>query len=305
MPEPGQELRFSERSAWWGVVGNLALTAIKIGVGVVGHSQALVADGVHSAADLAASAAVAVGLRISQQPPDEGHNYGHAKAEAVAQKVVAVLLILAGFELGTRGLAAFAHPVPEVPSALALAVAAAVMVLKEGMYRSQRAVARRTGSHALMASALDNRMDVISSGLATAGILASRLGVPHADALGAVGVAGLVVWLGVQLFGQAANDLMDRAAGPETVAAIRAAAQGVEGVLGISEVRTRMAGAMVLVDIAIVVDRKSSLLDAHAIAHAVEEAILALPRMQSVMVHVDPAPDGVSPQGGPGMRSEP
>jgi cation diffusion facilitator family transporter len=272
------------------VVGNLALTILKILVGVWGNSRALVADGVHSAADLAASAAVVIGLRISRLPPDEGHNYGHAKAEAVSQKVVAVLLILAGFELGTGALNTFRHPAVTVPSVASLVVAAAVMVLKEGMYRHQRAVARRTGSHALMASALDNRVDVISSAMATAGILGSRIGIPHFDALGALAVAGLVVWLGIQLFGQAANDLMDRAASPETVRSILQAAEAVRGVLGVSEVRTRMSGVQVLVDIKIVVQRDISLVEAHEIALRVKDAIMQVARVQDVMVHVNPAP---------------
>lgn len=290
------ESRRSERSAWWGMAGNLILTVLKIVIGVVGHSRALVADGVHSGADLASSVAVVVGLRVSRQPPDAEHNYGHAKAEAVAQKVVAVLLLLAGFELGNNAVGAFSHPAVQAPSLLTLYVALGAMVLKESMYRQQSRVARKTGSHALMASAKDNRIDVISSGLAAAGIVGSQLGIPHSDAVGALAVAALVAWLGVQLFSQAANDLMDRAADPQLVSAIRQMVQGVGAVHWISEVRTRMAGTQILVDIKVVVDRELSLVEAHEVAHRVKSAIMTLPRIQDVMVHVNPSEANASTQ---------
>lgn len=284
------ELKQSERSAWWGVVGNFALMILKIVVGVIGHSQALIADGVHSGADLASSVAVVVGLRISRLPPDDEHNYGHAKAEAVAQKVVAVLLILAGFELGTNAIHLLFHGSTTTPSSLTLAVAAGVMALKEWMYISQKKVADRTGSHALMASARDNRVDVYSSAIAFAAIAGARLGIAHFDQLGAVAVAVLVFWLGVQLFSQAANDLMDRSANPELVDVIQRAAKNVSReIIAVSEVRTRVSGTQVLVDIKIVVDRNMSLLHAHELAHRVREAILTVPRVQDVMVHVNPA----------------
>lgn len=284
------ESKISERSAWWGVVGNFFLMVIKIVIGILGNSQALIADGVHSGADLASSVAVVVGLRISRLPPDAEHNYGHAKAEAVSQKVVAVLLILAGFELGTNAVQAFFRPVGTMPSLMTLGVAAGVMLLKEWMYHSQRNVAKRTGSHALMASARDNRVDVISSAIAFLAIAGARVGIAHFDSAGALAVAILVFWLGVQLFSQAANDLMDRSANPELVQVIRRLAQNADaGVLTISDVRTRVSGTQVLVDIKIVVDRNLSLLAAHEMAHRVKNSIMTIPHIQDVMVHVNPA----------------
>ncbi|MCL5971379.1 MAG: cation diffusion facilitator family transporter [Firmicutes bacterium] len=284
------ELRSSTRSAWWGALGNLLLTVLKISVGILGHSRALIADGVHSGADLISSLAVVVGLRVSRIPPDAEHNYGHAKAEAVAQKVVALLLILAGFELGNNAVNAFVHPSHTRPSFLTLGVALAVMVLKWFMYQRQRSVAQKTGSHSLMAAALDSRMDVISSLIASAAIFGAQLGVPHFDALGALAVAVLVAWLGIEIFSEAANDLMDRAASTEIVNQMREAILQVAGVTGISELRTRVSGTQTLIDVKIEVGRHLSLIEAHDISHRVKSALMMMPRVQDVMVHVNPAP---------------
>ncbi|MDA8193695.1 MAG: cation diffusion facilitator family transporter [Thermaerobacter sp.] len=280
------------RSARWGLVGNVALTAAKLAAGVLGNSRALVADGIHSAGDLASSVAVAVGWRMAHLPPDDDHNYGHAKAEAIAQKVVAVLLILTGFQIGRNAIYAFTHPARVLPGGLALAVAAGAMAIKWFMYRTQRATAQQAGSHALMASARDNLMDIVSSLIATLAILGARLGIPHIDALGALLVAGLVVWLGIDIFSQAAGDLMDRAADPALVVAIRQAAEAVEGVRAVNAIRSRMAGTVVLADLEIEVDARLSLLTAHGIAHGVEAAVLRVPRVAGVTVHVNPGADG-------------
>ena len=283
------ELRTSTRSAWWGALGNLLLTVLKVSVGIFGHSRALIADGVHSGADLVSSLAVVVGLKVSRLPPDAGHNYGHAKAEAVAQKVVALLLILAGFELGNNAVSAFQHPSRTRPTTLTLGVALAVMGFKWVMYHRQRKVALQTGSHSLMAAALDSRMDVISSLVASAAIFGAQLGLPHFDAIGALAVAVLVAWLGIEIFSEAANDLMDRAASPEMVRDMRNTIAQVPGIIGISELRTRISGTQALVDVKIEVDRQLSLVEAHEISHRVKDALMTLPRVQDVMVHVNPA----------------
>lgn len=290
MLDAHRQLERSEASARGGTLLNALLAAIKIAMGIVGHSQALIADGVHSAADVAASVAVVIGLRVARQPADPAHNYGHAKAEAVAQKVVAVLLLLAGFEVGSGAVRSLVNPGIARPTTVTLIVAAGVMAVKEWMFRAQRGTALKTGSHALMAQARDNRIDVMSSGLATAGIVGAVLGWARADALGALAVAILVVWLGVSLFSQAAGDLMDRAAPPETAEGIAAAGRAVEGVLGITALRTRMVGTLALVDIEILVGRDLTLVEAHAIAHRVRDRIMAAGPVQDVTVHVNPAP---------------
>ncbi len=282
------QLQISTRSAFWGAVGNFFLMALKLIVGVMGNSRALIADGVHSGADLGSSIAVIIGLKVSRIPPDESHNYGHAKAEAVAQKVVALLLILAGFEVGSGAIRALGRVHSQRPDFLTLIVSAGVMLIKWVMYVRQKRMALRTGSHSLMASALDNRMDVISSGITTAAILGAQWGLPHFDSYGALAVAALIVWLGVEIFSQAANDLMDRAASTETVESIRDVCLNVNGVKMIDEIRTRVAGTQVLVDLKIVVDSNLSLLEAHGIAHRVKDAVMNLPRIQDVMVHVNP-----------------
>jgi cation diffusion facilitator family transporter len=282
--------RRNRRAAALNLVFNAFLTVVKILVGVFGRSSALIADGVHSGADVLSSIAVVIGLAGAGRPPDEGHHYGHAKAEAISQNVVALFLLLAGLELANSAIHGFQHR-PEAPSILTLIVAGGAMVPKAYLAVSQRKLARRTGSHGILAAAVDNQMDAISSLAAALGILASLLGFAQGDNTAALVVAALVMWGGVEVFRTAANDLMDPAADDSTHDAIRLAAGGVAGVVAITSMRTRVHGAQVLVDLEVDVNRDLSLLMAHEIAHEVERAVTALDKVRGVTVHVNPAPE--------------
>ncbi|MCL8207652.1 MAG: cation diffusion facilitator family transporter [Actinomycetia bacterium] len=292
-------MEIGERSAWWGIASNALLTAVKVAAGVAGRSQALLADGIHSGADVGSSIAVLVGLRIARQPPDAEHNYGHHKAEAVAQKVVAVLLVLAGLDVMAGAASSLGRPPTVEPDRLALAVAVAAGVAKGILYVSQRALARRLRSHALGASAVDNLTDLVSSAAAVGGILGARMGWAHADAWGALLVGALVIAAGVRLFGQAASHLMDRAVDAETAELLRRQALAVPGVLAVKEIRTRLAGPIILVDIKVVAPRTFSLVEAHSLAHAVKDRLMDVPHVADVMVHVNPSPEDAAPPTAP------
>lgn len=293
-----QDALTNRQSALRSLFGNLGLMVVKIAVGVVGHSSALVADGIHSGADFLSSLALVLGLSVAGRPPDEGHNYGHAKAEAVSQKVVAVLLLLTGFEVGNSAWTSLFHPSRTLPSWATLAVSVGALGFKWVLYVNQRGVAKITGSHGIQAAATDNLVDAVSSAIAALGILATRSGVLIGDPVAALMVAMMVIWAGVQIFSVAARDLMDPAAAPEVLKEIRHSALSIAAVLGISSLRTRVTGQAVYVDLEIEVDQSLTLIDAHRIAHRVQEAVHAVPRVVGATVHVNPSDARRYPRGG-------
>lgn len=280
--------RRNHEAATHNLLFNLLLTVVKVVAGVLGRSEALIADGVHSGADVLSSIAVVIGLAGAGRPPDAGHHYGHAKAEAISQNVVAMLLLLAGMEVANTAISGLSHPGAK-PSWLTFAVALAAMLPKAFMAISQRQLAQRTGSHAVLAASVDNRVDAASSFIAAAGILASRMGFGPGDSIAALAVALLVMWGGIEVFRTAANDLMDPAADAFTERAIHSVALKVDGVRSVSSLRTRVNGAGVLVDLEVEVDRTLSLIAAHDIAHAVQDAVTHIERVRGATVHVNPA----------------
>jgi len=272
-----------------GVAVNVVLSVLKIVVGIVAQAQVLLADGLHNLADVGASLAVAIGVRVGHVPPDFEHPYGHQKAESVAAKIVGILLLLAGVEILYESARALYVGHEAVPAMIAAYVAGLSLVLKEGMYWLSRRAAEVNHSKALRASAIDHQMDVFGSVAALAGVLLARTVGPYFDPLLAMLVSLLVIYSGWQLVNQAVADLMDRFDDRALLDALRRDAAAQREVRQVNGVRGRYMGAQVLVDMEIAVRGDLSVRAGHTVATDVKEAIMAHhPEVTAVHVHVNP-----------------
>lgn len=281
-----------DRNLVAGGVANVLLALVKLAAGFFFASQALVADGVHSVADVGSSVAVTIGIHISRTPADRDHPYGHGRAEIIAEDVVGIILILAGFELFGRSVGTLmSGRIGEEPGIIALYVAAGALVVKEVLFRLNRRAAVLTRSPAMMAIARDHRTDVWSSLAAAAGILGARLGYPELDALGGGIVSILVVWAGWRLVTAAVRRLMDAFPDREFLAGVREIAGATPGVKRVDGVRARQMGPFVVLDVEIAVPGSITVLRGHAIANVVQSAIRAArEEVTQVQVHVNPDP---------------
>lgn len=279
-----------ERVGWLGITANLSLAAVKAAAGTAAGSQVLLVDAAHSLADVLAAGVILVGFRIAGRPADACHPYGHGKAESIAGKIVAVLLILAGANLGLWALGKAWRPEGLAePGAAALGALLLSLVVKEAMFRYQLRAARRIASDALLAGAWDQRADSLSSLVALAGVLGARAGLLVLDPLAGVIVAAMVVRLGWTLLRRFADELMDKFDHPELLQAIGGAAGQVPGILRVNSVRARHVGPEVLVDLKIGVDPGLTVAGGHAIANAARRAVMErVPGVADVLVHVDP-----------------
>jgi cation diffusion facilitator family transporter len=282
----------SRRAAALGLVAGLGLGLAKLVGGLAGHSLALLSDSVHSLGDAVVSGVVLAALHWSQLPPDREHPYGHTRGEAVAGSNVALLLVLTALGIIWESLRTLTEPSP-TPKAIALWVAAASVVIKEGLYRYNTAVARRTGSSALRAVAWDHRLDAFSSLAVFVGVGLAFWGGPAfhaADHVAALIVALTVLWAGVKLFWASLQELLDRQADPAMVEEVRQEALSVAGVKGVEKLLVRKTGLEYLVDIHVEVDPEISVRDGHAIAHAVKDRVVSrIVPIKDVLVHIEPA----------------
>src|SRR5262249_53469673 len=178
------------------------------------------------------------------------------------------------------------------PHMYTLAIAAGGALFQEGLSRYTSRIARRTGSGALLATAWDYRLDALGGLAVLSGVAVSTWGGPRwdwADHVAALVIAATVSWIGVRLLRDNINDLMDRQAPPEILAAVRRAASSVPGVLGVETLRMRKAGLEYLVDIHIEVAPNLTVEAGHAIAHAVKDHIQnTVSAIRDVLVHVEP-----------------
>ena len=181
----------------WGLCLNLFLTGLKLAVGIVVGSAALVADAVHSISDLSTDIVVILGIRLSSRPADEDHAYGHGRFETIATSLIGAMLIGAGIFIAWKsGLSLYRGEI-NIPGYAVLVVAAVSILSKEWIYQVTQRVARRVGSPALRVNAWHHRTDALSSVAVLFGGIAGLAGWGHGDQSAAIAVVVMVSMVGL------------------------------------------------------------------------------------------------------------
>ena len=284
-------LQRSLRATFLGLAANVTLTAAKFIAGVLGHSQALIADAVESLADIFSSIIVWRGLVVAETPPDEDHPYGHGKAEPLAAAIVSVMLLLAAAWIAFNALHALNEP-RVAPSAWTLIVLIVVIVVKEALFRFVLRESETVSSSAVETDAWHHRSDAITSAAAFLGISISLVGgkgYEAADNWAALVAACVIAFNGWRLLRPAFNELMDRAPDRELIEQIRTIAKSIAGVDGIDKCHVRKMGYQFFVDIHVVVDPQMTVEHSHRIGHDVKDKLRAkIPAVRDVLVHIEP-----------------
>ncbi len=290
-----------------GAVVNLLLAIGKIVAGVLGHSQALIADGVHSLSDLFSDAMVVIASRHANRGADADHPYGHGRIEtAVTVALGGVLMLVAVGIAWDAGHRLFNPDELLQPGMLALVAAALSVLAKEVLYHYTLHVGRKVRSNLVRANAWHHRTDAISSLVVIVGVAGAMAGLTYLDAVAAIVVAAMIARVGWKLGWEAVRELVDTALEPEQVEAIRAAIIAVPGVVALHELRTRRMGAEALVDVHVMVAPTLSVSEGHYISEAVRlRVIREIDEIADVMVHIDPEDDMVkTPSAGLPPRQE-
>ncbi|MBI5006671.1 MAG: cation transporter [Nitrosomonadales bacterium] len=292
--EPAHPVRFAaaRKSTWVSIVINLLLTVMQMLGGFFGKSQSLMADGLHSFADLISDVLVLFANRHGNKHADANHPYGHARIETAASLILGASLAALGVGLLISAGMRLQHPENVQPvTPLALWVAIIALAAKEGMFRYMLAVAQRVRSQMLVANAWHARSDAASSLVVIVGIVGNLLGYTFLDLVAAGVVGVMIAWMGIQFARDAMAELVDTGLDQEEVRAIRNTLKAVPGVIGLHELRTRKMADNALVDAHIMVDPKVSVSEGHYIAEAARSAVLNSHHVMDVMVHIDPEDD--------------
>jgi cation diffusion facilitator family transporter len=268
------------------------LGAVKVTAGVVGHSYALIADGVESLLDIAGALAVWGGLKASVIDPNHRFPYGYGKAEALAGLLIAGLLLATSAVLMFESVREILTP-HHAPEPFTLVVLVGVVAVKEVMFRKLLHTGGEIGSRAVESDAWHHRSDAITSLAAAVGISIALWGGPGyepADDWAALAACGLIAYNGWRLLRSNLAEVLDAAPKDDTLSRIRAIAAAVDGVTGIDDCRARRSGLGWLVDIHVEVDGRSPVREGHRIAHQVKDALLAANlSILDVLVHIEPA----------------
>ncbi len=274
------------------IIANLLLCLFKLVTGLIARSSAMISDAVHSASDVISAFAVIAGINISAKAEDKGHQYGHEKIEAVFALILSAILFATGAGIGWGGVSKIisgSYSTIEIPGRLALAAAVISVAAKEVMYRYTIVNARKIRSTALEAAAWDHRSDALASVGSFAGILGARLGYPVCDPIASAVICLFILKAAADIFKNAVNQLIDAACDAETEKNMIKAVCGVDGVLSVDDLKTRLFGSKIYVDIEIGADGSQTLYEAHDIAKNVHDTIEhRFPDVKHCMVHVNP-----------------
>ncbi|MCH6566430.1 MAG: cation transporter [Proteobacteria bacterium] len=272
-----------------GAIVNCLLAASQIFFGIIGHSQALLADGFHTLSDLLSDFIVLFAVKQSSAAADEGHPYGHGRIETLATVILGFLLVIAGLGIGYRGISSIVSSQQSNPALVTLVFAGLAIFAKEFLYRYTMKAAKQVHSNLLESNAWHHRSDALSSAVVLVGISAQLLGVPYMDILAAIVVAIMIIVMGLRLTSKAFAELIDTSLDIELVGQVRSLIEGNESVREVHSLRSRSMGGLGYVDAEIRVNPRLTVSEAHYVAFSLEQAIKAtFEQIIDVSIHVDP-----------------
>ena len=273
------------------IIINLGLSIFKLAAGLIAHSSALISDAVHSASDVISTFAVIAGVNISARASDRGHQYGHERMEAIFSILLSILLFATGIGIGYSAVMKIINGYDDiaVPGLIALIAAAVSIAVKEWMFHFTSRASKKINSTALMADAWHHRSDALSSIGSFAGVLGARLGLPICDPIAGIIICFFIIKAAWDIFYDATNQLVDKACDENVCLELRAVISEVDGVISIDDLKTRLFGAKIYVDVEIGADGSLTLYKAHDIAQRVHDKIEnRFPDVKHCMVHVNP-----------------
>ena len=289
-----QRSKITQRVTLTGAAVNCVLASLQITFGLLGKSQALLADGFHTLSDLGTDFIILYASRRASKAADEDHPYGHGRIETLATMLLGAILAIVGIGIGIRGVESILNPMPSNPEAITIVFAGLAIVAKESLYHYTLRAARTTHSSMLEANAWHHRSDALSSIVVIIGISAQILGVAHMDAAAAIVVAGMISWMGFRLGRKALYELIDTGLDFELVEEVRQAVLADASVIGIHNLRTRSMGGQGYIDAHIEVDSNLTVSEAHYIAHKIEHQVKKqFPRIIDMQIHIDPLDDEI------------
>lgn len=279
------------KTSWVSIIGNLILAVLKIFLGLLAGSMAVVADGIDSASDIATSFITLVTARLLNRPPNIKFPYGYEKADTVATKALSFIIFFAGAQLAISTIRRIiTGEIPDVPSMLAIYVTIFSIISKFILSRYLVRTGKNNNSAMLEANGKNMQNDVIISlSVLTGLIFTFILELPVIDLITALAVSVWIMKVAIQIFFKTNIELMDGLKDPVLYCELFNAVKKVKGAYNPHRVRVRKIGNYHMISMDIEVEPLLQVYEAHEIAYNVEEEIKKnLPNVYDIVVHIEP-----------------
>lgn len=280
-----------KKASWISIIGNAVLSILKIVVGFISGSLAVVADGIDSASDIITSIITLITAKIISKPPDVKFPYGYEKADTIASKILAFIIFFAGAQLAiSTGSKLIEGEIGEMPSLIAIYVTIISIAGKLLLALYQFKVGKKVNSLMLIANARNMQNDVVISISVLVGLVFTFIfKMPILDIVTAFMVSAWIMWVAVKIFIQSNTELMDGIMDTSVYKMVLEAAEEVDGVQYPHRVRIRQMNNAYVIAIDIEVDGDMSVRESHQISHQVSESIKnKLENVYDIIVHIEP-----------------
>ena len=258
------------------IIINFILFIFKIIAGLIGHSNAMISDAIHSLSDVLTTIVVIFGLVMSSKDADDKHPYGHERIECVFAIILSFFLFLTGSFIGYIGINSIINNHNNnilVPSILPLIAALVSIIVKELMYHYTKKVAKKLKSSSMEADAWHHRSDAMSSIGSFIGILGAKLGLVILDPICSVIICLIIIKSSIEIFVEAISQMLDTSCDIYTKKEIVDLIKNTKEVIDVTDMKTRLFGSRLYVEVEISIDGNKTLKDADNIAKEIHDNI--------------------------------
>ena len=290
LSDPTVRTRYAYLEACVSIAGNSLLFVLKLILGLMINSIALITDAFHTLSDTGSSLVIILGFKAAKKEPDSEHPFGHGRFEYITTLVIAILLFIAGAQFIVQSIQRLLDEVNISESDYLLVIGVIVIIsaaAKEAMARYSMRLGKKIDSQALIADAWHHRSDALTSVAVGLAIIGAYYGLHILDPIFGLVVSGLIIYTAVTLFRFASDTLVGKSPDSDTVETISRAAHSVDGVKGAHRITIHDYGPTKIVSLHVEVERDITAAQAHEIAKTVEDNITDTTKA-STIVHVDP-----------------
>lgn len=285
--EPSNRLKVGKLEGYLSIFSNLFLFGIKLFLGLISQSIALLADAFHTLMDVATSGIVILGFKLSQKPADAEHPFGHGRAETISSLLISFLIGLVGIEFLKSSIGRLYDSEELMVDPKMIFIIVVTIAVKEIMARVSHEMGELIESDILKGDAAHHRSDMLSSLLVVVGLIGVRLGWPELDSYMGIGVSIFILYTGYKLAQNAVDELLGKPPTKEMINSISVIATKVSGVLNVHDIIVHQYGVKKFISLHIEVGDDRTADELHIIADLVEDKI-AKKMYANVVTHIDP-----------------
>lgn len=272
-----------------GIAGNIMLFVVKTAIALASKSQALLADSVNSATDILSSIMTLIGGKISSEPSDAEHNYGHGKAEYIFSMLISVVMAYLAIKIAYDGTISLINGAEFVFSYLLVAVCIITIITKLAMYVYVHKIGLEMNNILILANSQDHINDVWTTSSVLLGIIFGIFNIYWLDGVVAVLIAVKILYEAIKIFVESYNVLMDISMSTDEIEKIKEIIKNEKEIDHFDKITSKSVGNKFIVIVKVSIDGEKTVNESHRIAGKLKADIMELKDVYDVIVHVNPA----------------